>query len=180
MQLRLYQLKSSRSAIMNRLFAVALCGAMGLIVVMPSANAQQKTVKACQEEWRANKAANQAAGKTEKAYVAECRGAAAKPEAATTPAAKPTKPVAPAPAAAAPKERATPATAAPTGANQYTTEAQAKLRCPLDTVVWVNLSSKIYHFAGHKDYGNTKRGAYMCEKDTAGAGARAAKNEKHP
>jgi hypothetical protein len=39
--------------------------------------------------------------------------------------------------------------------------------------------SKIYHFAGHKDYGNLKNGAYMCEKDTAGAGARAAKSEKH-
>jgi hypothetical protein len=166
---------------MNRLFAVAFCGLMGLIVILPSANAQQKTVKACQAEWRANKAANQAAGKTEKAYVAECRGAAAKPEAATPPAAKPAKPAATAPAAVAPKsEPAKPVTAAPTGANQYTTEAQAKLRCPLDTVVWVNFSSKIYHFAGHRDYGNTKRGAYMCEKDTAGAGARAAKNEKHP
>src|ERR1700674_3299591 len=27
-----------------------------------------------------------------------------------------------------------------------------------------------YHFSGHKDYGNTKTGAYMCEKDTAAAG----------
>src|SRR5258706_281911 len=34
----------------------------------------QKTVRACQEEWRANKAANQASGITEKAYVAQCRG----------------------------------------------------------------------------------------------------------
>ena len=49
-----------------------------------------------------------------------------------------------------------------------------------DTVVWANLGSKIYHFSGHKDYGNTKTGAYMCEKDTAAAGIRAAKNEKHP
>ena len=70
--------------------------------------------------------------------------------------------------------------AATTGANQYTSEAQAKARCPADTVVYVNLKSKIYHFAGHKDYGNLKNGAYMCEKDTVGAGARAAKNEKHP
>jgi hypothetical protein len=172
---------------MNKLFAAALCGAVALISVLPSAHAQQKTAKACQEEWRANKAANQAAGKTEKAYVAECRSVAVKTEAAKTPAAKPAKPAVAAPAAAAPKSEPTkpattvkPATTAPTGANQFTTEGQAKLRCPLDTVVWVNLSSRIYHFSGTKDYGTTKRGAYMCEKDTAGASARAAKNEKHP
>ena len=182
---------------MNKLFAIALCGAVGLIASLPSAQAQQKTEKACQEEWRANKAENQAPKITEKAYVAKCRGTAAKPEAAKPdaakkPAAAPTKPEAPAataprptpaqaPAPAATKsESAKPATAMPTGKNQFTTEAQAKARCPTDTVVYVNLSSKIYHFAGHKDYGNLKNGTYMCEKDTAGAGARAAKNEKHP
>jgi hypothetical protein len=73
-------------------------------------------VKACQEEWRANKATNQANGITEKA----------------------------------------------------------------DTVVWVNLHSKIYHYAGHKTYGKTKTGAYMCERDTAAQGMRASKNEKPP
>ena len=182
---------------MYKLFAIALCGAVGLIASLPSAQAQQKTEKACQEEWRANKAENQAAKITEKAYVAKCRGTAAKPEAAKPdaakkPAAAPTKPEAPAataprptpaqaPAPAATKsESAKPATAMPTGKNQFTTEAQAKARCPTDTVVYVNLSSKIYHFAGHKDYGNLKNGTYMCEKDTAGAAARAAKNEKHP
>jgi hypothetical protein len=77
-----------------------------------------------------------------------------------------------------PKSTAAPA-AAPTGANQFASEAQAKARCPSDTVVYVNLSSKIYHFAGHKEYGHLKRGAFMCEKDTAGV-ARAAKDEKHP
>jgi hypothetical protein len=54
--------------------------------------AQKKTVKACQEEWRANKAANEAAKITEKDYVAKCRAGTDKPAAATTPA--------PAPAAA--------------------------------------------------------------------------------
>jgi hypothetical protein len=49
--------------------------------------AQKKTVKACQEEWRANKAANEAAKITEKAYVAKCRAEAEKPLATTTPAA---------------------------------------------------------------------------------------------
>jgi hypothetical protein len=64
-----------------RFFAV-LASAMlaGLALTSPPASA--KTVKACQQEWQADKAAMQAAGKTEKAYVAECSGkatAAAKP-----------------------------------------------------------------------------------------------------
>jgi hypothetical protein len=46
--------------------------------------------------------------------------------------------------------------------------------------VWVNLHSKIYHYAGHKTYGKTKTGAYMCERDTAAQGMRASKNEKPP
>jgi hypothetical protein len=47
-------------------------------------------------------------------------------------------------------------------------------------VVWVNEHSRIYHFAGTRDYGHTKRGAYMCEADAQAAGNRAAKNESHP
>ena len=52
--------------------------------------AQKKTVKTCQEEWRANKAANEAAKITEKDYVAKCRAESttAKP-AAAPPAAAP-------------------------------------------------------------------------------------------
>jgi hypothetical protein len=46
-----------------------------------------KTVKACQEEWRANKAANEAAKITEKDFVAKCRTEAATPAATTTTAA---------------------------------------------------------------------------------------------
>ena len=68
----------------------------------------------------------------------------------------------------------------PAGANQFSTEAQAKARCPTDTVVWVNLKSKVYHFSGTRFYGNTEHGAYMCERDTAAEGIRAAKNETHP
>ena len=167
---------------------LAMCSAMiGVVALSSPVIAQQKKTKAeCTKEWQANKAENQTNKITEKAYVDKCIATAAKPAAATAPAAPakpaaaaPAKPAAPPSAATAPKQ--TPATATvPTGANQYTTEAQAKNRCPSDTVVYVNLSSKIYHFAGHKDYGNLKNGAYMCEKDTAGAGARAAKNEKHP
>jgi hypothetical protein len=139
-----------------------------------AAFAQQKSVKQCTEEWQKNKADNQAKGITEKAYVAQCRngGAAAQPTAAPAPA--PTATPSP---AAAPKPTIA---AAPSGANQFASEAQAKSRCPSDTVVWVNTNSKVYHFSGHKDYGNTKKGAYMCEKDATTAGDRAAKNEKHP
>ena len=167
-------------------------GAIGILALASPVFAQQKTVKACQEEWQANKAANQAAKITEKTYVDKCRADSTKPAAATITPAKPAAPAAtaPAPAAAAAAKPVAPAAAAPksapaaatapTGANQYTTEAQAKARCPSDTVVYVNLKSKIYHFAGHKDYGTLKNGAFMCEKDTASAGARAAKNEKHP
>src|SRR5262252_4030684 len=49
----------------------------------PPSFAQKKTVKACEEEWRANKAANEAAKITEKDYVAKCRADSAKPGAAT-------------------------------------------------------------------------------------------------
>ena len=157
------------------------------------ATAQQKTVKACQTEWRANKAANQAAGVTEKAYVEKCRtgaAAAAPAPAATTAKPAPAARTAPPPAASRPSTPTatapsaaparTPAAGRPAAANQYATEAQAKLRCPADTVVWVNLDSKIYHYSTNRNYGHTKSGAYMCEKDTAAAGVRAAKNEKHP
>jgi hypothetical protein len=145
----------------------------------------QKTAKACRDEWRANKDANQAKGITEKAYIAQCRtgGTVAAPM-APPPAPAPAKPMAaPAPATPPASTMAKPAPTAqtaPTGANQYATETQAKIRCLSGTVVWANLSSKIYHFAGNKDYGNTKSGAYMCETDATGQGMRASKNEKHP
>jgi hypothetical protein len=146
----------------------------------PPAAAGQKTVKACQEEWRANKATNQANRTTEKAYVAQCRagGTAAQSRPPTPTAQTPTAaPPAPRPAEPAP---APTASAAPAGLNQFSTQADAQRHCPPDTVVWVNLRSKIYHYAGHKSYGNTKAGAYMCERETAAQGMRASKNEKRP
>jgi hypothetical protein len=151
----------------------------------------QKTVKACQDEWRANKAANQANGVTEKAYVAQCRSGA--PPAQTTAAPAPPPPPAPAPSAApaAPPSSPAPAPAAthgpapnvqasPTGANEFSTEAQAKATCPSDTVVWANLTSKVYHYSDTRYYGHTKHGAYMCERAALAAGIRAPKNEAHP
>lgn len=145
------------------------------------ARGKQRTVKACEAEWRVNKAAYQAAGITEKAYVEKCRAGVATPvpsaaKPATTPAPSQAKPTTTAPRTHA----GTPGAGSPAGPRQYATEAQAKARCPTDTVVWVNLESKIYHFSGYKAYGHTKSGAYMCERDTTAAGFRAAKNEKHP
>jgi hypothetical protein len=66
------------------------------------------------------------------------------------------------------------------GVNQYTTETLARVHCPTDTVVWANTRSGIYHFRGDDNYGTTKRGAYMCERDALAGGIRQAKNEKHP
>jgi hypothetical protein len=156
----------------------------GVWAASSPALAQQKTVKACQAEWQANKAENQAKGVTEKAYVDVCRSGTVTTQPTATPAAAKPAPTiaapAPAPNAAAPRPVIKPAANAPLGANQFPLEAQAKARCPADSVVWVNMKSKIYHFSGHKDYGTTKEGAYMCEKDATAQGIRAAKNEKHP
>jgi hypothetical protein len=179
---------------MKTTFAAILCSTLaGLWLASAPALAQQKTVKECRAEWQAHKADNQAKGVTEKGYVDQCRsgGAAAAAPAAAPAAAKPTTAAAPAaaPAGKSPAPAPAPARAAkpaPTTAgaaaraNEFAAEGLAKARCPADTVVWANLKSKIYHFSGNKDFGNTKDGAYMCEKDATGQGIRAAKNEKHP
>jgi hypothetical protein len=82
---------------MRQQIAVVMCSAvLGFMTLSSQAIAQQKTVKACQEEWRANKAANQTNGVTEKAYVAQCRGGPAPAQTTAAPAAPP----APAPTAA--------------------------------------------------------------------------------
>ncbi|HYC17442.1 MAG TPA: hypothetical protein VEC94_09550 [Pseudolabrys sp.] len=84
---------------MTKRSILLLCFAVvcsGLAFSATPSFAQKKTVKACQEEWRANKAANEAAKITEKDFVAKCRATAEKPAAATPAAA----PAAPAPAAA--------------------------------------------------------------------------------
>jgi hypothetical protein len=171
---------------------IAICAAAISVTTLSSpTHAQQKTVKACQDEWKAKRADNQKAGITQKAYVEKCRAesaAAAPPSNApvTPPAPAATKaPQAkeptPAPAATkAPRAPAPTATTAPTGANQFSTETAAKAHCPSDTVVWLNTASKIFHFASSRNYGKTKAGAYMCEKDSLAAGNRAAKNEKQP
>jgi hypothetical protein len=72
---------------MKKKIAVFLCSAvLGFMMMFSHAIAQQKTVRACQEEWRANKAANQANGVTEKAYVAQCRAGGAPAQTTQAPA----------------------------------------------------------------------------------------------
>jgi hypothetical protein len=76
-----------------------VCSALvfaGLAFSATPSFAQKKTIKACQEEWRANKAANEAAKIAEKAFVAKCRAEAEKPAATTAPTAAPAAPAAPA------------------------------------------------------------------------------------
>src|SRR5712671_4430092 len=86
---------------MNRHIAAVMCSVVLAVMTFSShAVAQQRTAKACQEEWRAKKAANQANGVTEKAYVAQCRGGGPPTAAPATPAAP-----SPAPTAAAPPVR---------------------------------------------------------------------------
>jgi hypothetical protein len=170
-------------------FQFLAAGAIAGMLAMSGSAAFAKTAKECDADYAANKAAVKASGQTKKDYVAACRaGTEAAPAAASAPAATPAPaPAAPA-AAAAPTPRVTPKPAAvapkanvgATGAGEFATDAQARAKCPSDTVVWVNTKSHVYHFAGSHNYGTTKQGAYMCEADAKTAGDRAAENEKHP
>ena len=68
---------------MKRQIAAALCCVaigsvvLGVLASSTLAIAQQKTAKACLEAWRVNRAANEANGLTQKAYVAQCRSGGA-------------------------------------------------------------------------------------------------------
>src|SRR5262249_41014622 len=55
------------------------CSAICLGLVFPTASfAQRKALATCEKEWSANKAFNQAAGITERDWVAKCRADSAK------------------------------------------------------------------------------------------------------
>jgi hypothetical protein len=176
-----------RTVNLRSFVAIAAIGGAVALWAAP-ALAQQKTVRQCTEEWRANKAENQAKRITLQSYVTQCRagGSAAQPSTTQPSTAQPSAPAAPRTAAPAartnppPSPRPRETTAVAPAGQQFANEAQARARCPSDTVVWVNEKSRIYHFSGSKNYGNTKEGTYMCEKDAVAAGERAAKNEKRP
>ena len=174
-----------------RHFLLGTTLALGLAFACSPASA--KTAKECKAEYAANKAAIKATQKKAD-FIAACRaGTEVVPGAAAAPATAPVPAQTAAPAPAAPtstgffgRKKAVPTPSAPApstaavGASQFTSDAQAKARCPSDTVVWVNTRSHVYHFAGTHNYGHTKSGAFMCEADANAAGNRAPKNEKHP
>ena len=174
---------------LNRTIGIAasaflLAGAFGL-AASSGANAQS-IMKTCGDEWKAAKANNTTGGKTWPEFLSACRTAhesaapAATPAAAPAPApaAAPAPAPAPAPMKPAPAPMAAKPMARATGAGEFTAEAEAKSHCPSDTVVWVNTKTKVFHYAGHPNYGNTKKGAYMCEADATAAGDRVSKSEK--
>lgn len=59
---------------------------------------------------------------------------------------------------------------------EFQTAAQAQAHCRLDTVVWLNLPTMIWHWKGERWYGRTKHGAFVCEREAKAAGARATRN----
>lgn len=168
--------------------AVLLAGAMGLAGVTP---ASALTNKECNDQWHSDPQ-GKAAGVKFRDYKANtCANAADTTAAPAAPAAAPA-PMAPAPAAAPAVAKPAPMAPAPMapapaakgamGANEFSTESEAKGHCPSDTVVWANSKSKSksWHYAGTKYYGKTKAGAYMCQADATAAGFHAAKNELAP
>ena len=129
---------------MRTTFTVSVCAALiGLLVMSQAAFAQQKTARQCNDEWKAGQAGFQASGKNRRTFLAECRGLTS-----------PSGPVV-------------------LGKGQFATEAEARVSCAADTVVWVNLRSNVYHGSVSRSYGATKQGAYMCEKESVASGFRA-------
>jgi hypothetical protein len=151
-------------------------------------SAGQSAMKICASQWKEAKAAGTTGGQSWPQFLAQCRTNRAA-------AGSPSGSFAPAPAAApAPQSgslfpwwqpsspASTPASSvgAPSAlrADQYTTELAARARCPSDTIVWVNTPTRIYHYSGTRYYGQTHKGAYMCEADARAAGYRAARNRQ--
>ncbi len=132
-----------------KVFTISGCVALlALSAWSPVAFAQQKTVKECRAEWSAHRAEIAASGKTQRIFVAECRGV---PLAATG------------------------TRIAQLAQGQYASETEAKASCPSEAIVWVNFNSGVYHSIGSKSYGMTRNGAFMCEKASIAAGFRAPK-----
>ena len=153
--------------------------------------AGQSVMKVCGSQWKEAKAAGTTGGQTWPQFLSQCRTRQSS-TASSTGGFAPAPSPAPAPAPASqsgslfpwwqPSAPASPASnvGAPSAlqAGQYTTELAARARCPSDTVVWVNAPSRIYHYSGTRYYGQTRRGAYMCEADARAAGYRASRNRQ--
>ncbi len=70
----------------------------------------------------------------------------------------------------------TPSVPAASSLSLYTSQEEAQQHCPRDTVVWLNLPTRVYHFQGQRWYGRTKNGAYVCKREADAAGARSSLN----
>src|SRR5512140_1656798 len=101
----------------TRLVTIMCAAVIGLAAFSAQALAQQKTKKACEDEWRANRAENETKHTLMKDYVPNCL-AASKTARTAAPAAPAAAPAARAPVAPAARPAA-PAAAATTGANQF-------------------------------------------------------------
>jgi hypothetical protein len=155
-------------------------------------SAGQSVMKACASQWKDAKAAGATGGQTWPQFLSQCRtrqGSTASSSGGFAPA--PASAPAPAPASqsgslfpwwqssnSASAPASNPGAPSALQAGQYTTELAARARCPSDTVVWVNTPSRIYHYSGTRYYGQTRRGAYMCEADARTAGYRATRSRQ--
>src|SRR5271165_2535128 len=115
-------------------FGCAALFGMGLIALGSPVNAES-VMKMCGDQWQAAKAAGTTNGETWPQFLAQCREQAASMGSGAAPA--PSAQPAPAPAPA-PTPSTYSSSPTPTGAGEFASEAQARSRCPSDTVVWVN------------------------------------------
>ena len=135
-------------------------------------------MKQCGAQWQAAKAAGTTGGATWPQFLKACRTQLASTTSTPPQGGFASAPSAPAPAPAPSttptqsgslfpwrRPAAPPAGAPASNGGGSASPQEAQYRCPGSTVVWVNEHSHIYHFAGTRDYGNTKSGAYMCEAD---------------
>jgi hypothetical protein len=55
-------------------------------------------------------------------------------------------------------------------------KAEPNTQCPGDVLVWVNTHSGVYHYPGSRNYGTTRSGRYLCERDASAEGDRASRS----
>jgi hypothetical protein len=88
----------------------------------------------------------------------------------------------PATSSAAPTTPATTTPATNSKSTKTTTTSNTPAAVPFQAppakgMVWVNLSTKVYHYEGDRYYGRTKNGKYMTEADAIKAGYHASKSK---
>lgn len=180
----------------------AAAALLQFVFAAPAPANAESVMAACARDWKEAQSAGATGGATWPQYLAHCK---TQRSATATPAPAPAAPsqqsgslfpwLTPSPSTSSPAPPPPPAPAAsqqsgslfpwlnkpsqsapaPVGAGQFSTEAEARYRCPSDAVVWINTDSKVYHYQGSRYYAHTKQGAYMCEADAKASGARASR-----